>query len=165
MASALASSRCVSSVAGLAVAAKPAAMTTSRVVAPRAALPSFKKIAQTAGVSVATLAVAFSANAANIKMGGDGGELAFIPSSVTVSAGETITFTNNAGFPHNIVFDEDAVPAGVDAGAISHDVSHLFVKLDVVIRVSVLNLKVLSQAYRLLVSSSENHLFCDYLQE
>ncbi|GAQ83122.1 plastocyanin [Klebsormidium nitens] len=121
MASALASSRCVSSVAGLAVAAKPAAMTGPRVVAPRAALPSFKKIAQTAGVSVATLAVAFSANAANIKMGGDGGELAFIPSSVNVSAGETITFTNNAGFPHNIVFDEDAVPAGVDAGALSHD--------------------------------------------
>jgi hypothetical protein len=32
------------------------------------------------------------------------------PSTVTVKAGETVTFVNNAGFPHNIVFDEDAVP-------------------------------------------------------
>jgi plastocyanin len=40
---------------------------------------------------------------------------------VTVSSGETITWVNNAGFPHNIVFDEDEVPAGVDADAISRD--------------------------------------------
>jgi plastocyanin len=108
-------------VTGLAAAAKPAAVTAPRVVAPRAALPSFKRIAQTAGVSVATLAVAFSANAANIKMGGDGGELAFIPASVTVKSGESVTFTNNAGFPHNIVFDEDAVPAGVDVSKLNHE--------------------------------------------
>eukprot|EP00983_Pelagomonas_calceolata_P008528 279278-Pelagomonas_calceolata.AAC.3 len=38
------------------------------------------------------------------------GALAFEPSSVTIKAGETVKFVNNAGFPHNVVFDEDAVP-------------------------------------------------------
>lgn len=38
------------------------------------------------------------------------GSLVFEPNSVTVKAGEAITFTNNAGFPHNVVFDEDEVP-------------------------------------------------------
>jgi plastocyanin len=38
------------------------------------------------------------------------GALVFEPSTVTIKAGETVTWTNNAGFPHNIVFDEDAVP-------------------------------------------------------
>ena len=46
--------------------------------------------------------------------------MAFEPATLTVKAGEAITFKNNAGFPHNVVFDEDAVPAGVDADAISH---------------------------------------------
>ena len=32
-----------------------------------------------------------------------------------------MTWTNNAGFPHNIVFDEDAVPAGVNADALSNE--------------------------------------------
>lgn len=45
---------------------------------------------------------------------GCAGGLVFEPSSVTVKAGEAITFTNNAGFPHNVVFDEDEVP--VSAG-------------------------------------------------
>lgn len=34
----------------------------------------------------------------------------FEPANVTVKAGEAITWTNNAGFPHNVVFDEDEVP-------------------------------------------------------
>jgi plastocyanin len=38
------------------------------------------------------------------------GALVFEPATVTIKAGETVTWTNNAGFPHNIVFDEDAVP-------------------------------------------------------
>jgi hypothetical protein len=28
---------------------------------------------------------------------------------------------NNKGFPHNVVFDEDAIPAGVSADALSHE--------------------------------------------
>jgi plastocyanin len=34
----------------------------------------------------------------------------FEPSSLTVAKGEAVTFVNNAGFPHNVVFDEDEVP-------------------------------------------------------
>jgi plastocyanin len=34
------------------------------------------------------------------------GALVFDPATITIAKGETITWTNNAGFPHNIVFDE-----------------------------------------------------------
>jgi plastocyanin len=40
------------------------------------------------------------------------------PSTVTVKAGESVTFVNNAGFPHNIVFDEDAVPVSARWGGL-----------------------------------------------
>ena len=40
---------------------------------------------------------------------------------MTIKAGDSVTFKNNAGFPHNIVFDGDAVPEGVNADAISHE--------------------------------------------
>lgn len=43
------------------------------------------------------------------------GALVFDPSSVTIAKGESVTFVNNAGFPHNVVFDEDEVPVGVAA--------------------------------------------------
>lgn len=49
------------------------------------------------------------------------GALVFEPASLTVAKGESITFVNNAGFPHNVVFDEDEVPEGVNAEAISHE--------------------------------------------
>ncbi|EFN52760.1 hypothetical protein CHLNCDRAFT_48299 [Chlorella variabilis] len=54
-------------------------------------------------------------------MGADNGALVFDPSSVTIAKGESVTFVNNAGFPHNVVFDEDEVPSGVNADAISHE--------------------------------------------
>ena len=38
------------------------------------------------------------------------GSLVFEPSSITIAKGESVTFVNNAGFPHNVVFDEDNVP-------------------------------------------------------
>jgi plastocyanin len=43
------------------------------------------------------------------------------PPSITVAKGETVEFVNNKAFPHNVVFDEDNVPAGVNADAISHE--------------------------------------------
>ncbi|OID87290.1 plastocyanin, partial [Acinetobacter baumannii] len=49
----------------------------------------------------------------------NGGELAFIPKEFQVAPGESIIFKNNAGFPHNVIFDEDEVPPGVDVGVIS----------------------------------------------
>jgi plastocyanin len=71
--------------------------------------------------SAGLLVAASSANAATVKMGGDGGELQFVPSSLTVAAGETVTFVNNAGFPHNLIFDEDNVPSGVNAEKLSRE--------------------------------------------
>jgi plastocyanin len=71
--------------------------------------------------SAGLLVAASSANAATVKMGGDGGELQFVPSSLTVASGETVTFVNNAGFPHNLIFDEDNVPSGVNAGNLSRE--------------------------------------------
>lgn len=38
------------------------------------------------------------------------GGLQFDPETVTISKGDSVTWQNNAGFPHNIVFDEDGVP-------------------------------------------------------
>lgn len=65
------------------------------------------------------LVLAGNALAIDIKLGSDDGGLAFVPSDFAVSSGEKITFINNAGFPHNVVFDEDEVPAGVDVSKIS----------------------------------------------
>merc|ERR1712176_487049 len=58
---------------------------------------------------------------ATVKLGSDGGGLQFVPDSLTVKSGDTVQFVNNVGFPHNIVFDEDAIPAGVNAEAISKE--------------------------------------------
>ncbi|KAJ0959706.1 hypothetical protein J5N97_000629 [Dioscorea zingiberensis] len=57
--------------------------------------------------------------ALDVLLGGSDGSLAFVPDSFSVPAGEKIVFKNNAGFPHNVIFDEDAVPAGVNADSIS----------------------------------------------
>ena len=35
---------------------------------------------------------------------------AFEPATITIKAGESVTWVNNAGFPHNVMFDEDDVP-------------------------------------------------------
>jgi len=58
---------------------------------------------------------------ATVLLGSDSGGLVFVPDTATIKAGETVTFKNNVGFPHNVVFDEDAVPDGVDAGALSKE--------------------------------------------
>merc|ERR1712087_957689 len=98
--------------------------TAARVPAKAAPVMSMKKVQEAGKVAlagVASFALAASANAATIKLGSDSGELVFVPNSITVKAGETITFENNRGFPHNVVFDEDEIPGGVDADAISHE--------------------------------------------
>lgn len=85
------------------------------------AFPVLKNIGKALFASTATVLIAGAANAAVVKLGADDGALAFVPKELSVAAGETITFKNNAGFPHNVVFDEDAVPEGVDADAISRE--------------------------------------------
>jgi plastocyanin len=68
------------------------------------------RVAKAAGISIATVGFALSANAATVKLGGDGGALVFDPSSISIKAGESVEWVNNVGFPHNIVFDEDEIP-------------------------------------------------------
>merc|ERR1712048_399234 len=58
---------------------------------------------------------------AEVKLGSDSGGLVFVPDTTNIKSGETVVFKNNVGFPHNVVFDEDAVPEGVDAGKISKE--------------------------------------------
>ena len=83
----------------------------ARTTAPAASLrQDVARVAKGAGVSIATLGLALSAHAANVKLGADGCGLAFDPATVTIKAGESVTWTNNVGFPHNVVFDEDEIP-------------------------------------------------------
>ena len=99
--------------------ARPAPRTRARSVSVRASL---SKAAGAAAVAVAASAMlAGGAMAQEVLLGANGGVLVFEPNEFTVKTGETITFKNNAGFPHNIVFDEDAVPSGVDASKISQE--------------------------------------------
>jgi len=51
-----------------------------------------------------SIVFASSAYAVEIQMGSNG-NLVFEPSEVTVSAGDTVTFVNNALPPHNIIVD------------------------------------------------------------
>ena len=45
------------------------------------------------------------AKTVEVKLGTDGGMLAFEPSTLTISAGDTVKFVNNKLAPHNAVFD------------------------------------------------------------
>ncbi len=53
------------------------------------------------GVSVATV----QASTVEVKLGTDAGMLAFEPSQVSISTGDTVKFVNNKLAPHNAVFD------------------------------------------------------------
>eukprot|EP00531_Pseudo-nitzschia_arenysensis_P008217 CAMPEP_0116141514 /NCGR_PEP_ID=MMETSP0329-20121206/14422_1 /TAXON_ID=697910 /ORGANISM="Pseudo-nitzschia arenysensis, Strain B593" /LENGTH=233 /DNA_ID=CAMNT_0003636701 /DNA_START=48 /DNA_END=749 /DNA_ORIENTATION=- len=73
-----------------------------------------------AGVSLATVSKpAYAAETKDVKMGSDSGQLVFVPAKTTICSGDTVKWTNNKGGPHNVVFDEDAIPSGVSQEAIS----------------------------------------------
>jgi plastocyanin len=75
-----------------------------------------------AGLAMATVnAPGFAAETKSVKMGSDSGQLVFVPDEVKICKGDTVTWTNNKGGPHNVVFDEEAVPSGVDVESISMD--------------------------------------------
>lgn len=75
-----------------------------------------------AGVSVAAVSQpAYAAETKSVLMGSDSGQLVFVPAKTTICSGDTVKWTNNKGGPHNVVFDEDAIPSGVDQESISMD--------------------------------------------
>ncbi|ONK69280.1 uncharacterized protein A4U43_C05F21200 [Asparagus officinalis] len=63
--------------------------------------------------------LASSALTVKFLLGGGDRSRVFVPSQLSIAPGKEIVFKNNVGFPHNVVFDEDKIPLGVDAGAIS----------------------------------------------
>ncbi|KVI07299.1 plastocyanin [Cynara cardunculus var. scolymus] len=124
MASVTSSAVSIPSFTGLkAIGATASRATTVKVAA--AATPklsvkaSLKDAAVAAVVISASALLASNALAVEVLLGANDGGLVFEPSTFTVAPGEKIVFKNNRGFPHNVVFDEDEIPAGVDAAKIS----------------------------------------------
>jgi len=73
-----------------------------------------------AGLGVAAVSTpAYAAETKEVKMGSDSGLLAFVPAKINICKGDTVKWINNKGGPHNVVFDEDAIPAGVNQESIS----------------------------------------------
>jgi plastocyanin len=63
----------------------------------------------------------FAAETKSVKMGSDSGQLVFVPDDIKICKGDTVTWINNKGGPHNVVFDEEAIPSGVNVDSISMD--------------------------------------------
>ncbi|KAF4388443.1 hypothetical protein F8388_012420 [Cannabis sativa] len=80
---------------------------------------SLKDVGVIVAATAASAILASSAMAQDVLLGSSDGGLVFEPNNFTISSGDKIVFKNNAGFPHNVVFDEDEVPSGVDASKIS----------------------------------------------
>jgi plastocyanin len=75
-----------------------------------------------AGLAVSVVhAPAYAAETKPVLRGTDSGQLVFVPASIKICKGDTVTWVNNKGGPHNVVFDEDAIPSGVSQEAISMD--------------------------------------------
>ncbi|XP_065847995.1 plastocyanin A'/A'' [Euphorbia lathyris] len=80
---------------------------------------SMKELGVAVAATAASAILASNAMAVEVLLGASDGSLAFVPNEFSAAAGEKIVFKNNAGFPHNVVFDEDEIPGGVDATKIS----------------------------------------------
>merc|ERR1719263_1321883 len=75
----------------------------------------------TATALAATVAVSPALAGPTVKLGSDSGQLVFEPADITVKKGDSVTWVNNKAYPHNVVFDDEAVPDGVDASSLSTD--------------------------------------------
>jgi len=85
-------------------------------------LTLYEKAKQVALAGLVSLGLfAGAANAVDVKMGSDSGQLVFVPDEVTIKAGDSITWIGNVGMPHNVVFDEDNVPDGADLSKLNHE--------------------------------------------
>ena len=67
----------------------------------RSILTGFFAIVLTLGLGISSV----SAKTVEVKLGTDAGMLAFEPSTVTISTGDSVKFVNNKLAPHNAVFD------------------------------------------------------------
>ena len=67
----------------------------------RSILTGFFAIVLTLGLGISSVL----AKTVEVKLGTDAGMLAFEPSTVTISAGDSVKFVNNKLAPHNAVFD------------------------------------------------------------
>jgi len=75
-----------------------------------------------AGLALSAVnAPAFAAETKTVKMGSDAGQLVFVPDEIKICKGDSVTWVNNKGGPHNVVFDEEAIPSGVSQESISMD--------------------------------------------
>jgi len=73
-----------------------------------------------AGLSLAAVREpGFAAETKTVKMGSDSGQLVFVPDEIKICKGDSVTWVNNKGGPHNVVFDEEAIPSGVESDSIS----------------------------------------------
>nr|GEY92756.1 plastocyanin A'/A'' [Tanacetum cinerariifolium] len=125
MASVTSSSIAISSFTGLKAIGATASRSSAATVKVAAAAPKLSVKASLKDAAIAAVAVSASALLAgnalafDVLLGANDGGLAFEPATFSVPAGEKIVFKNNRGFPHNVVFDEDEIPSGVDATKIS----------------------------------------------
>lgn len=116
----------------LAVSSKPTTVSaairssSSATTAPKLSVnSSLKDLGVIAVATAASFVLTGNAMAMEVLLGSDDGSLVFVPSEFTVAKGEKIVFKNNAGYPHNVVFDEDEIPSGVDVSKISMDETEL----------------------------------------
>lgn len=73
-----------------------------------------------AGLTMAAVSSpAYAAETKEVKMGSDSGLLAFVPQKITICKGDSVKWINNKAGPHNVVFDEEGIPAGVEQEKIS----------------------------------------------
>jgi plastocyanin len=80
------------------------------------------KVKQAALAGLVSLGLfAGAANAVDVKLGSDSGQLVFVPDEVSIKVGDSVTWIGNKGMPHNVVFDEDEAPDGADLAAINHE--------------------------------------------
>jgi len=67
-----------------------------------------------AGLSTETvMQPGFTAETNCVEMGSGDGHFYFVPDKVTICAGDSVSWANNDGVTHSIVFDEEAIPGGV----------------------------------------------------
>jgi len=73
-----------------------------------------------AGLAIATVSQpSFAAATKEVLMGDNSGQLVFVPKEISVCKGDTVKWIINKAGPHNVVFDEEAIPKGVSQEAIS----------------------------------------------